>query len=222
MSKLISTKITQSSSPTSSSPLSSQSIWGLGDTVTLDLLSKQSFKGIWLNLAAGDGRYNNLLLSSADEVIVCDIDKNALNKLYDLTPKKYQRKLSLQICDITQGLPFPNNHFDGIFCTGALHLFNPSKLKKIFSEINYILKPNGTLIFDFATDIKRILPNKLTYFMKGEPNYTSSQANELHNQLLTNYNFQIYSSTVPPEQITTPERTYTFTCNFFFIIATKK
>lgn len=38
------------------------SIWGSGDPKTIKLLNKQKIKGVWLNLAAGDGRYNNILL----------------------------------------------------------------------------------------------------------------------------------------------------------------
>lgn len=33
------------------------SIWGTGDKATLALLRKIKLHGIWLNLAAGDGRY---------------------------------------------------------------------------------------------------------------------------------------------------------------------
>ncbi|MCL5010700.1 MAG: class I SAM-dependent methyltransferase [Patescibacteria group bacterium] len=57
--------------------------------------------------------------------------------------------------DITKELPFQNEVFDGVFCAGTLHLFTFNILRRIFSEINRVLRPGGLLIFDFAVDIKR-------------------------------------------------------------------
>ena len=50
------------------------SIWGTGDKDTLELLKKVEIRGKWLNLAAGDGRYNLNLLEKADFVVASDID----------------------------------------------------------------------------------------------------------------------------------------------------
>ena len=69
------------------------SIWGTGDKGTLELLKKTGIIGKWLNLAAGDGRYNSNLLEKADFVIASDIDENALAKLWQNTSDKCKEKL---------------------------------------------------------------------------------------------------------------------------------
>ena len=57
-------------------------IWGFGDKNTLGLLEKTEIRGKWLNLAAGDGRYNLKLLEKADYVVTSDIYKSALRGVY--------------------------------------------------------------------------------------------------------------------------------------------
>ncbi|MBU1198624.1 MAG: class I SAM-dependent methyltransferase [Nanoarchaeota archaeon] len=131
-----------------------ESIWGEGEKLTLDFLNKKSFSGKWLNLAAGDGRYNNILLKKADFVVASDIDKSALSKLWHNTSKKQRSKLEIKVFNIINRFPFEDESFDGVFCTGVLHLFPKEFVKKILSEINRVLKPCSEIIFDFATDIK--------------------------------------------------------------------
>ena len=130
------------------------SIWGIGDKETLKLLYQEEIKGKWLNLAAGDGRYNLNLLKKADFVVASDIDESALSKLWHTTPESYRTKLEIKVFDITKSIPFDDASFDGIFCAGILHLFPRDIFRKIFYEMDRILKPNGKIIIDFATDIK--------------------------------------------------------------------
>jgi len=145
------------------------SIWGTGDKDTLELLNQIEIRGKWLNLAAGDGRYNLNLLEKADFVVASDIDESALKKLWQNTPDKFKAKLKTEVFDITKNSLFENNTFDGVFCTDTLHLFPKEILRQIFSEIDRILKPNGRILIDFATDIKRILPDGKLYTRKSEP-----------------------------------------------------
>src|SRR3990167_2199248 len=134
------------------------SIWGTGDKDSLELLKKIEIHGKWLNLAAGDGRYNLNLLEKADSVVASDIDESALDKLRQNTPDELRAKLQTEVFDVTKKFPFENDSFDGVFCTGTLHLFPTEILRQILSEIDRILKPSGRILIDFATDIKRILP----------------------------------------------------------------
>lgn len=55
----------------------SHSIWGKGDKLTIEILSKLQLKGTWLDLAAGDGRYVPKLLDKVDNLIAGDVDKNS-------------------------------------------------------------------------------------------------------------------------------------------------
>ena len=198
------------------------SIWGTGDKETLGLLKKIEIHSKWLNLAAGDGRYNLNLLKKADFVIASDIDEGALNKLWQNTPPKLKTKLETKVFDITKRFPFENNSFDGVFCTGTLHLFPKEILQQIFSEIDKILKPHGRIIIDFATDIKRVLPDGRLYLRKSEPHYTIKGAAKFLNKLLKNYKVQIIESEVLEEEIKARGFVYRFSCKFILLIADKK
>ena len=50
------------------------SVWGEEDQLTTNLLNTTKITGKWVNLCAGDGRSNNLLLSKADHVVAVDMD----------------------------------------------------------------------------------------------------------------------------------------------------
>lgn len=198
------------------------SIWGTGDKNTLELLKKIQINGKWLNLAAGDGRYNLNLLEKADFAIASDIDESALNKLEQNTPDKFKQKLQTKIFDITKKFPFKNESFDGVFCMGTLHLFPEEILRQIFSEIDRILKQHGRILIDFATDIKRILPDGKFYIRKSESQYKLDEAAKFLKELLKNYKVQIVKSEVPEEEIKTRGFVYKFSCKFILLVADKK
>ncbi len=198
------------------------SIWGTGDKDTLELLKKIDINGKWLNLAAGDGRYNLNLLEKADFVVASDIDESALNKSEQNTPDKFKQKLQTEVFDITKKFPFENESFDGVFCTGTLHLFPEEILRQIFSEIDRILKPHGRILIDFATDIKRILPDGKFHIRKSEPQYKLDEAAKFLKELLKNYKVQIVESEVPEEEIKTRGFVYKFSCKFILLVADKK
>jgi|SRR3989344_5084353 len=196
------------------------SVWGNGDPATLELLHQENISGNWLNLAAGDGRYNLILISKAKSVVASDSSQKALDTLLLNTSKKFKKKLTLSRFDLTQKFPFDDGVFDGVFCTGTLHLFAVKDLKLIFSEITRILKPNGKLIFDFATNVKRVLFNGKLFLYPKEPQYTFRQAKQLLQKLLPHFNLAISPSTVPPE--TLPELGYIFSCKFLLVVGVKK
>jgi len=197
------------------------SIWGTGDKDTLELLKKIKIHGKWLNLAAGDGRYNLNLLEKADFVVAGDIDESALSKLWHNTSEEYKAKLDTKTFDITKKFPFEDNSFEGIFCTGTLHLFPKGVLRKIISEIDRILKSNGKVIIDFATDIKRTSPSgKLVTFGK-EPFYTLEDAKIILKNLFRKYQIEMHESKVI-EDFEAVNPHYTLNCRFVILIANKK
>ncbi|MFH1420395.1 MAG: class I SAM-dependent methyltransferase [Candidatus Aenigmatarchaeota archaeon] len=197
------------------------SIWGHGDKKTLQLLKKIRISGQWLNLAAGDGRYNNILLEKADFVTAADIDASALSKLWHNTPEKYRKKLDTKVFDVTKSFPFENNSFDGIFCTGTLHLFSKEVLERIISEIDRVLKPSGKVIIDFAADIRRIAPNGKSIIFGKEPLYTMKDAKITLRELFKNYKTKIHESEVM-EDFEGANPPYMLTCRFVILIAHKK
>ncbi len=197
------------------------SVWGSSDKDTLKLLDKTDISGKWLNISAGDGRYNLELLKKVDFIVASDIDKQALDKLWDNTPDEYRNKLQVKVFDTTKRFPFDDDSFDGVFCTGTLHLFPKETLNEVISEITRVLKPNGKVIIDFATDVKRILPNGKLYIIEGEPQYTLENANLFLRELFKEYEIQIQNSEVPEEEVNTDRTSYKFSCKFLLLTAKK-
>jgi SAM-dependent methyltransferase len=198
------------------------SIWGSGNRDILKLLKRIRIRGRWLNLAAGDGRYNQSLLRKADSVVVSDIDAGALSKLWRYTPKEYKLKLKTEIFDITKRFPFEDHTFDGVFCTGILHLFPKHVFMKIFAEIDRVLRPNGRIIIEFVTDIKRIAPNGKRIVFGDEPQYTLSEAKKLLRKTFRNYMIKMLESEVPEEDFAQANPPYKFSCKLILLIADKR
>jgi len=208
------------------SKTSKKSIWGKGDLETLSVLKKLALEnkliGKWLHFAAGDGRYNNILLQEANSVIATDIDKGALEKLQRETPKDLYSKLTTETQDLTKPFPFKRYNFDGVFNTGTLHLFPKSILDSVIEEIYRILKPGGVFIFDFATEIKRVKKDG-TFVSRSNVVYSKSDSKILLSELLGKKGFKVdfFECKVPPEKVTSGDGTYTFSCNYWLVVAEK-
>ena len=200
--------------------LNRASIWGEEDKATLRVLNKTKIKGKWLNLAAGDGRYNSILLKKANFVVASDKNKNDLKILLANTPRKYKSKLEIKVFDLTKKFPYKDNSFDGVFCTGTLHLFPRKILVKILKEIDRVLKSKGKIIIDFATDINRITSTGKFVKMGNEPLYTLKVAKQILDKSFKNYNLKIIQSEVRP-QIIKARIPYKFSCKFLILSADK-
>jgi len=196
------------------------SIWGSGDKDTLKLLKELKIRGRWLNLAAGDGRYNLELLKKVDSIVATDIDERALSKLWRNTPERYKPRLEIKAFDITKKFPFKNNSFDGVFCTGALHLFPIRVFKSLSYEIFRVLKPRGRVIIDFATDIKRISSEGRLIKFGDELGYSLKEAKTLLKEVFSNYKSRTYESKVS-EEVKKGNPSYKFSCNFILLVADK-
>lgn len=200
-----------------------QSIWGQGDKETLKLLNKEKIKGNWLHLAAGDGRYNLLLLKKADSVTATDIDASALSKLWHYTPEKYRSKLKIKTFNILHKFPFEDGSFDGVFNTGTLHLFPPRIAKSIFDEIYRVLKPKGKVIIDFAVDAKRtkIFDGK-PYMIKNRYDYTLVEGKKFLKKVFRDYEFKVIESKPIKMAMKEANPAYILNCKFLLLIAKKK
>lgn len=175
--------------------------WGEEEKETIQAIEKIGFKGRVLNIAAGDGRFNEELLKLADEVVAVDINEKELKELEEKCPKDLKSKLKTKCVDITKKFPFEQNTFDGIFCTGTLHLFDMQTIKDILSEIKRVLKNNGKILLDFATDISRLDfdNNKVTF--GGEGNYTLEQGINIFQDSLRDFAFNIEKARFKEENV---------------------
>tara|TARA_Y100000310_G_C20582724_1_gene763815 strand:+ start:558 stop:1205 length:648 start_codon:yes stop_codon:yes gene_type:complete len=214
-----------------------RSVWGCEEPETIELLENTDVGGIWLDLAAGDGRYSNLLLKRAEKVVALDTDSSALDTLLRQTPVPLRKKLVLKSHDATKKLPFKDSFFDGIFCTGTFHMCGLAFLQSVFAEIARVIKQNGMLIFDFAADIKRVLPDGALYKYDdksiygklteqgSEPDYKLEPAKNMLKQLLIQNNFEIenlITTKVSEEPEIAEGHEVIFSCNFLLISAKKK
>lgn len=201
---------------------SNDSVWWSEEDLTKKVLLKNVKKGNWLNLCAWDGRFNNLLLANADSVTALDIDEGPLEKLYRISPQELKSKLSIKTHNITETFPFPDNSFDGIFCSWTLHLFPKDILIKIFWEIDRVLKHNWKIVIDFATDIKRQYDDGSLWIVENEPNYKLDEALTILKELFKNYNSEFINDVCLPELVVLDDKQYMFSCNYVLISASKK
>lgn len=175
--------------------------WGIEEKETIEAINNISFSGNILNIAAGDGRFNNRLLELSDSVTAIDIDNSELESLEENCPKDLLDKLYTKAVDITQKLPFQDEAFDGVFCTGTLHLFDRDTIIKILQEIKRVLKTKGKIVLDFATDIKRLDKKQNQVVFEGEGNYTTNEAVSLFEEELKEFSLNIGVATFMEENL---------------------
>lgn len=175
--------------------------WGIEEKETLNAINKIEFKGKVLNIAAGDGRFNGKLLELADEVVAVDINEEELKELEDKCPKDFKNKLNIKCMDITKRFPFEENTFDVVFCTGTLHLFDAETIEIILNEIKRVLKNNGKILLDFATDISRLDSNNNPVVFDNEGNYTVEQAIKLFEDNLKSFIINIEVASFKEENL---------------------
>lgn len=175
--------------------------WGIEEKETIEAINNIGFSGNILNIAAGDGRFNNRLLELSDSVTAIDIDNSELEFLEENCLKDLLYKLYTKAVDITQKLPFQDEAFDGVFCTGTLHLFDRDTIIKILQEIKRVLKTKGKIVLDFATDIKRLDKKQNQVVFEGEGNYTTNEAVSLFEEELKEFSLNIGVATFMEENL---------------------
>lgn len=195
--------------------------WGIEEKETIDAIEKIKFNGYILNVAAGDGRFNNKILEYADKVMAIDILESELKLLKEDCHESLKDKLFTKVVDITQKIPFEDDKFDGIFCTGALHLFNKKTIAKILEEMSRVLKVNGKILLDFATDIRRIDKNNNLVIFDDEGNYHTEEAIDFFKEQLNNFDLSIEVSKFIEEDLEEGVG-YNFIEGNFLIISGKK
>lgn len=201
--------------------LGSESLWGSGEEETLSAIKNKVQNGLWLDIGAGDGRYSIPMLKSVETLIAADLDEKALKKLNYRATRKHKEKLHLVKLNITS-LAFKKEIFDGILCTGLLHLFPEDMLVSILTTLSGLLKPEGTLILDFGTDIERRLLNGTLYNNSHEIVYTTSKALKLLEMGLPNINYQIQISSFEDDLTKTGEYEYNTRGKFILLVGKKK
>jgi len=193
-------------------------VWGSLHPDMLALANQATIRGSWLNLAAGDGRYNELLMDKCTSIIAFDLDQAALDRLVERAPVSQRGKLQPALGDLTHPLPFDDNELDGCLCTGILHLFNEDVLRSIFKEILRVLKPQATLIFDFAVDIRRECTDGTLYNIEDEPKYSIEDGRRILRSVFRGIPHTLRQGAVPDFRVTNHDREYVFRCNVLTVL----
>ena len=124
------------------------------DIYLIDQILKGRYNGGGKLLDAGCGGGRNIswfVLQPNFDVYAIDIDLNVINHLLQVYPSLKQGQVH---CTTVQSLPFPDTFFDHIICSTLLHFANSKEdFLQMFSELNRVLKPGGSLFTRIASDI---------------------------------------------------------------------
>lgn len=194
--------------------------WGKEEKETLEVINEVGFLGDVLDVAAGDGRFLLELLNKSRSVTAIDIDKKELEALKENCVIEYSNKLKTEIVDITKRFPYQDDTYDTIFCTGTLHLFDKSTIASIIREMNRCLKQDGTMILDFATDIRRLDCNGNEVVFEGEGSYGTDDAIVLFHELLNDCSLDIQKATFKEDNL--DEAGYNSIAGNFLIVTAGK
>lgn len=124
------------------------------DIYLIDQLLKGGYNGGGKLLDAGCGGGRNIswfVVQPNFDIYAIDTDPDVLHHLLQVYPSLKQEQVK---CAPVQSLPFSDTFFDHIICSTVLH-FARSKADflQMFSELNRVLKPGGSLFIRMASDI---------------------------------------------------------------------
>lgn len=113
--------------------------------------------GKFVDIAGGYGRLADEYLNRAETAYLFDYSKTELKQAKD----EYGDRIHTKSGDIYD-LPFKDGEFDCLMMVRATHHF--SEIDKVLSELNRILKLQGTAVIEVAN--KRTLPKIFRYWFK--------------------------------------------------------
>jgi len=102
-----------------------------------------------LELGCGQGRDTYMLLQRGFAVTALDYAGAGLRQLEQRGKAlRLEKRLVLRVHDARQGLPFPDESFDGCFSHMFLTMeLTEQELERIFGEVLRVLKPNGLNLY---------------------------------------------------------------------------
>ena len=121
-----------------------ESSWGGSPKIVVWLLTRKikDRNGIGLDIACGTGQVARPLTKKMNYVYGVDISMGMVQKAFEVSQKDIINNISFARCD-SENLPFKDNFFDFVSCSGALHAF--PNAEKSLSEMQRVLKIGGVL-----------------------------------------------------------------------------
>ncbi len=113
-----------------------------------------------LDLCCGSGQSTKFLVQYSQDVTGLDISPVSLERAKRNVPQaKYVEALA-------EDIPFPDNHFDLVHTSVAMHEMTPSQLRQILKEVYRVLKPGGVFaLVDFHKPTNFLFWPGLTVFL---------------------------------------------------------
>jgi len=132
------------------------------DIYLIDQILKGRYDGGGKLLDAGCGGGRNIswfVVQPDFDIYAADADQHAIDHLPKAYPSLKQDHLR---CTPIESLPFPDAFFDHVICSAVLHFARSTEnFLQMFSQLNRVLKPAGSLFARIASDIgieSKILP----------------------------------------------------------------
>ena len=119
-----------------------------------------SSKSKILDLCCGSGQATRFLVQYSQNVTGLDISPVSLERAQRNVPQaKYVEALA-------EEMPFPDNQFDFVHTSVAMHEMKPSQLRQIIKEVYRVLKPGGVFaLVDFHKPTNFLFWPGLTLFL---------------------------------------------------------
>lgn len=139
-----------------------------------------------LDLGCGNGNILKILSENTETTLYgLDLSEEMINE----AGKRLNKEITLTVGD-SENLPYENNTFDCIICNASFHHYTNPDL--VLSEIQRVLKKNGTFILGDPTAPFKWYLKFLNYFLK----YSNSGDYHIYNQseitsLLLKHNFHV-------------------------------
>lgn len=113
-----------------------------------------------LDVCCGSGQSTKFLVQYSQNVTGLDISPVSLERAKRNVPQaKYVEALA-------EDMPFPDNYFDLVHTSVAMHEMTPSQLRQILQEVYRVLKPGGVFaLLDFHKPTNFLFWPGLTVFL---------------------------------------------------------
>lgn len=92
-----------------------------------------------LDVGCSFGRDCKFFVDKGYETYGIDLSKNMIKEA-----RKYEKRARYYVVDI-RSIKFPNNYFDGIWCTGVLHHIRKRDVLRVLKGFNKVIKKGGIL-----------------------------------------------------------------------------
>ena len=104
-------------------------------------------EGKVLELGAGQGQDTVFFAGHGYQVVSTDLEESALALQQDRTTEELSSRITRQVVDMREELPFSDSSFDVVYAHLSMHLFSRETTVRLLDEIQRVLKPGGVLAF---------------------------------------------------------------------------